>query len=64
MIKGDVNMAEGLSNTKNIIKIGYLNKKDEKMIEKYNNSFDIVLIEDTTFNIPNEILNYINLVKI
>ena len=57
--EGDELIADGLPNAKNILKIGFLNKIDETKLEKYKNIFDIVLINDLTFDTPNQILKYI-----
>ncbi|KAJ8354262.1 hypothetical protein SKAU_G00218290, partial [Synaphobranchus kaupii] len=40
---GDLNMADGVPNVENILKIGFLNDKVEERLEKYMDSYDIVL---------------------
>jgi hypothetical protein len=52
-------MAESLKNTQNVLKIGFLNSYSPSMLETYMDLFDIVIVEDSTFNIPNEILKNI-----
>lgn len=52
-------MAQSLTNVKNVCKIGFLNTYNETALEVYMNLFDIVIVEDSTFDVPNEILRYI-----
>ncbi|KAG7325347.1 hypothetical protein KOW79_011663 [Hemibagrus wyckioides] len=54
---GDLDLAEGVQDLKN--HIGYLNDKVEERREAYVSSYDIVLEEDETLDVPNAILNYI-----
>ncbi|XP_062302476.1 cytosolic 5'-nucleotidase 3-like [Osmerus eperlanus] len=56
---GDLNMADGVHNTENILKIGYLNDKVEERKQSYLNAFDIVLLKDETLEVANAILLYI-----
>lgn len=56
---GDLTMADGVSNTQNILTIGFLNDQVEERTELYANSFDIVLVKDETMEIPNAILTNI-----
>ncbi|CAN2389684.1 Cytosolic 5'-nucleotidase 3A [Pristimantis euphronides] len=56
---GDLSMADGVPNVENILKIGYLNDKVEELIEKYMDSYDIVLIKDDTLDVANSILQKI-----
>ncbi|XP_058262605.1 7-methylguanosine phosphate-specific 5'-nucleotidase-like isoform X2 [Hemibagrus wyckioides] len=56
---GDLDMAEGVQDLKNLLRIGYLNDKVEERREAYVSSYDIVLEEDETLDVPNAILNYI-----
>jgi HAD superfamily hydrolase (TIGR01544 family) len=56
---GDTDMANGFPKMNNILKIGFLNDKENELLEKYMNAFDIVTIKDDTFNIPNAILRSI-----
>ncbi|CAL1600298.1 unnamed protein product [Knipowitschia caucasica] len=56
---GDLNMADGLSNTEHILTIGFLNDQVEERKESYVKSFDIVLVKDETLEIPNVILKNI-----
>ena len=55
-LKGDTNMAEGFPLISNELKIGFLNDHVDKFLPIYLNKFDIVIIEDHTFDIPNSIL--------
>ncbi|MBN3271113.1 5NT3A nucleotidase, partial [Polyodon spathula] len=52
---GDLNMADGVPNVENILKIGFLNDKVEELLEKYLDSYDIVLVKDETLEVPNSI---------
>ena len=56
---GDVDMANGFPTLNNILKIGFLNDKVDELLPKYMEAFDIVAIQDDTFNIPNAILKNI-----
>ena len=56
---GDHKMAQSLANVKNVCKIGFLNSYNESTLEAYMNLFDIVIVEDSSFDIMNEILKFI-----
>ncbi|XP_056457256.1 cytosolic 5'-nucleotidase 3 isoform X1 [Gadus chalcogrammus] len=56
---GDLNMADGVPNRENILKIGFLNDKVDELLDKYLNSYDIVLVKDETLEVPNAILQKI-----
>ncbi|KAM3929804.1 cytosolic 5'-nucleotidase 3A isoform 1-T1 [Leptodactylus fuscus] len=56
---GDLSMADGVPNMENILKIGYLNDKVEELLEKYMDSYDIVLVKDETLDVANSILQKI-----
>lgn len=56
---GDIDMSIGLSNINNILKIGFLNNNIDEMLPKYMELYDIVTIDDPTFDIPNAILKSI-----
>ncbi len=53
---GDVDMSVGFNNLKSILKIGFLNEHEDDLLSKYMDIYDIVLIKDSTFEIPNAIL--------
>lgn len=55
----DANMTAGFSSLNNVLKIGFLNNKIDEFLPIYMNSFDIVILKDDTFNIPNAILRSI-----
>uniref|UniRef100_A0A673ANG4 5'-nucleotidase n=1 Tax=Sphaeramia orbicularis TaxID=375764 RepID=A0A673ANG4_9TELE len=55
---GDLTMADGVTDTHNILTIGFLNDQVEERKESYINSFDIVLVKDETMDIPNAIVKY------
>ncbi|KAG4104688.1 5'-nucleotidase, cytosolic III [Neocallimastix lanati (nom. inval.)] len=52
---GDIKMADGVEH-ETCLSIGFLNLNKEKMIEKYKNTFDIVITDDGSFDLVNEIL--------
>ncbi|KAM8825074.1 cytosolic 5'-nucleotidase 3-like [Synchiropus picturatus] len=56
---GDLNMADGVQDIENILKIGYLNDKVEERRQSYLDSYDIVLVKDETLDIPNAVLLYL-----
>lgn len=53
---GDLSMADGVPNKEHILKIGFLNDKVEERLDKYLDSYDIVLVRDETLEVPNAIL--------
>ncbi|XP_051792433.1 7-methylguanosine phosphate-specific 5'-nucleotidase-like isoform X1 [Erpetoichthys calabaricus] len=57
---GDLQMADGVENMENILKIGYLNDKVDKLRGQYLKGYDIVLEKDETLNVVNAILQYIS----
>ncbi|KAK2820440.1 hypothetical protein Q5P01_023399 [Channa striata] len=57
---GDLTMADGVSEPKNILTIGFLNDQVEERKESYINSFDMVLVKDETMDVPNAIIRYIS----
>ncbi|XP_028311318.1 cytosolic 5'-nucleotidase 3-like [Gouania willdenowi] len=56
---GDLNMADGVQDMENILKIGYLNDKVEERKQSYLNLYDVVLINDETLEVPNALLLYL-----
>ncbi|XP_077051676.1 cytosolic 5'-nucleotidase 3-like isoform X3 [Siphateles boraxobius] len=56
---GDLNMADGVMDLQNILKIGYLNDKVDERRQSYLNTYDIILEKDETMGVPNAILLYI-----
>lgn len=56
---GDIDMMNGLTNINNVLKIGFLNHDVEELLPKYMDLYDIVTINDPTFDIPNAILKSI-----
>lgn len=53
---GDLRMADGLEHEVNL-SIGFLNHDTQLHLEKYMDMFDIVIIDDSSFEIVNDILN-------
>ncbi|XP_055076059.2 cytosolic 5'-nucleotidase 3 [Misgurnus anguillicaudatus] len=56
---GDLNMADGVTDLQNILKIGYLNDKADERRQSYLDAYDIVLEKDETMHVPNAILRHI-----
>uniref|UniRef100_A0A665SY29 5'-nucleotidase n=1 Tax=Echeneis naucrates TaxID=173247 RepID=A0A665SY29_ECHNA len=56
---GDLNMADGVQDMENILKIGFLNDKVEERKQSYLDSYDIVLVKDETLVVPNGVLLYL-----
>lgn len=57
--QGDLSMADGVANVEHILKIGYLNDKVDELLEKYMDSYDIVLVKDESLDVANSILQKI-----
>ncbi|XP_006832207.1 PREDICTED: cytosolic 5'-nucleotidase 3A [Chrysochloris asiatica] len=57
--QGDLRMADGVTSVENILKIGYLNDKVDELLEKYMDSYDIVLVKDESLELANAILQKI-----
>nr|XP_046271606.1 cytosolic 5'-nucleotidase 3A-like isoform X2 [Scatophagus argus] len=56
---GDLNMADGVQDMENILKIGFLNDKVDERKQSYLDSYDIVLVKDETLEVPNAVLLYL-----
>ncbi len=56
---GDIGMIAGMKNLKQILKIGYLNHSTPAKLEIYKDVYDIVICDNQTFDVPNEILKSI-----
>lgn len=56
---GDLSMADGVANTDNILRVGFLNDKVEEQRGKYTEAYDIVLEKDETLDVVNGILHFI-----
>ncbi|VDN58108.1 unnamed protein product [Dracunculus medinensis] len=62
---GDIMMASGYEimkkneNEVNVLKIGFLNRDFDVLLEKFLEGFDIVIIDDQTMDIPNHIIDSI-----
>ncbi|KAG3278121.1 5'-nucleotidase, cytosolic IIIA, transcript variant X2 [Ictidomys tridecemlineatus] len=57
--EGDLKMADGVANVEHILKIGYLNDKVDELLEKYMDSYDIVLVKEESLEVANSILQKI-----
>ncbi|KAK7940113.1 hypothetical protein WMY93_003439 [Mugilogobius chulae] len=56
---GDLNMADGVHDMENILKIGFLNDKVEDRKPSYLDSYDIVLVKDESLDVPNAVLRFL-----
>ncbi|KAL6103203.1 nt5c3b [Pungitius sinensis] len=56
---GDLNMADGVQDMENILKIGFLNDKVEERKQSYLDAYDIVLVKDETLEVPNAVMLYL-----
>ncbi|OBS76105.1 hypothetical protein A6R68_17441 [Neotoma lepida] len=54
--QGDLRMADGVANVEHILKIGYLNDRVDELLEKYMDSYDIVLVKEESLEVVNSIL--------
>jgi len=52
---GDIKMADGVKH-ETCLSIGFLNLNKEKMLDKYKDTFDIVITDDGSFDLVNELL--------
>ncbi|XP_042550898.1 cytosolic 5'-nucleotidase 3A isoform X2 [Dipodomys spectabilis] len=57
--QGDPRMADGVANIQHVLKIGYLNDRVEELLEKYMDSYDIVLVKDESLEVANSIFQKI-----
>uniref|UniRef100_A0A5F9CJI7 5'-nucleotidase n=1 Tax=Oryctolagus cuniculus TaxID=9986 RepID=A0A5F9CJI7_RABIT len=57
--QGDLRMADGVANVEHILKIGYLNDRVDELLEKYMDSYDIVLVKEESLELANSILQKI-----
>ncbi|XP_033123914.1 cytosolic 5'-nucleotidase 3A-like isoform X2 [Anneissia japonica] len=58
---GDLQLAEGLIQPEYVLKIGFLNSHVDQNLEVYKSKFDIVVVEDSTMDVPNAVVNKIML---
>ncbi|XP_056263019.1 cytosolic 5'-nucleotidase 3-like [Pseudoliparis swirei] len=56
---GDLTMADGVQDMENILKIGFLNDKVEERKPSYLDSYDIVLVNDESLEVPNALLLFL-----
>ncbi|CAG5044776.1 unnamed protein product [Parnassius apollo] len=56
---GDAGMAEGMDHCDVVIKIGFLGRNAEANLQNYLKKFDIVLVNDSTMDVPNAILKLV-----
>lgn len=56
---GDAHMTQGMDHLKNILKIGFLYDHVDLVLPEYMDTFDIVLVDDQTMEVPKAIFDYI-----
>jgi len=56
---GDAAMATGMPNQNAVLKIGYLNMEADKLLDAFMEVFDVVLLDDQTFNFVNALMDQI-----
>jgi len=52
-------MCTGLTKINNVLKVGFLNQHVDELLPQYMDLYDIVLVNDSTFDVPNAILKSI-----
>ncbi|KAG8517514.1 Cytosolic 5'-nucleotidase 3A [Galemys pyrenaicus] len=57
--QGDLRMADGVTNVENILKIGYLNDRVDELLDKYLDSYDVVLVKEESLEVANSVLQKI-----
>ncbi|XP_012727477.2 cytosolic 5'-nucleotidase 3 isoform X2 [Fundulus heteroclitus] len=56
---GDLDMADGVQDMKNILKIGFLNDKLKERKQSYMDSYDVVLVGDASLEVPNAVIRFL-----
>ncbi|KAJ9588142.1 hypothetical protein L9F63_018500 [Diploptera punctata] len=56
---GDAGMAAGVHDANTVLKIGFLYDRVEDRLEEFMTHFDIVLIDDQTMDVINDILDFV-----
>jgi len=56
--ESDLNMVSNIK-FENIIKIGFLNEKEEELMDSFKKAFDIVVVNDGSLGVINEVLKAI-----
>ncbi|XP_014661678.1 PREDICTED: cytosolic 5'-nucleotidase 3-like isoform X2 [Priapulus caudatus] len=56
---GDCHMADGCPSPEATLKIGFLNHGVDRLLSKYQDLYDIVLVQDGTMDVPTAIINRI-----
>lgn len=49
-------MADGIAKVKHTLKTGYLNDRVKEFLEKYMDSYDIVVVKDESLEVDNSML--------
>ncbi len=56
---GDLQMSHGIKDMNALLKIGFLNSPTDKKLDVYKDAYDIVLLDDQTMDVPNDIIEKI-----
>ncbi|KAL1509658.1 hypothetical protein ABEB36_004364 [Hypothenemus hampei] len=56
---GDASMAQGMEHCQNVLKIGFLYEHIEDALPQYLDTFDIVLVDDQTMDVPRAVFDFI-----
>lgn len=57
--QGNLRMADREADVEHVLKTGYLNDRVDALLEKYMDSYDIVLVKEETLEVANSILQKI-----
>lgn len=61
---GDAGMAQGMDHCHVVLKVGFLGRNARANLHNYLNTFDLVLVDEPTMDVPNAILKLVLWFKI
>ena len=56
---GDLRMADGVKDPSTLLRIGFVNDPTEEKVEKYLGLYDVVLVDDQTMGVANDVVGQI-----